>query len=113
MIVYNIRHSNVPKRETFETNHILNRSKSKGYYRRRTRGIAWFRDTATECLSRIHEIKQVLEANGHPVTMIREERVGYVVYEDDFQVVAEQWAHLESPARWCQPVVRPQTVASR
>ena len=26
----------------------LNRSRSKGYYRRTTKGISWFKDTATE-----------------------------------------------------------------
>lgn len=30
----------------------FNRSASKGYYRRATRGIAWLRDTAKECAAR-------------------------------------------------------------
>ena len=70
----------------------FNRSGSKGFYRRNTRGIAWFRDTATECISRMHDLRRVLEANGHPVDVIREDRVGYIVYEDDVQVVAEPFA---------------------
>jgi len=70
----------------------FNRSKSKGYYRRATRGIHWFRDSATECLTRMHQIKDVLESHGHPVTIIRESRIGYLVYEDQFQVVAEPFA---------------------
>jgi hypothetical protein len=53
----------------------FNRSTSKGYYRRRTRGISWFRDSATECISRMYELKRILEANGHPVTVIRENRI--------------------------------------
>jgi len=68
------------------------RSKSKGFYRRNTRGISWLRDDATECLRRMHEIKRVLEADGHPVTMICEDRIGYIVYEDDIQVVAEPFS---------------------
>jgi hypothetical protein len=75
------KHLPTPKR--------FNRTTSKGYYRRNTRGIAWFRDSATECIARMHELKRLLEANGHLVSMIREERVGYIVYEDDLQVVAE------------------------
>lgn len=67
----------------------FNRSTSKGYYRRTTRGVAWFRDTADDCLQRMHSLKAVLEDLGHPVTVIRESRIGYVVYEDEFQVIAE------------------------
>lgn len=70
----------------------FNRSKSKGFYRRNTRGIAWFKDTATEHLARMHQITAVLERNGHPVTMLSEARVGYVVHEDAHQVVAEPFA---------------------
>lgn len=70
----------------------FNRSASKGYYRRATRGIAWFRDDAVEHLSRMFELKRVLEANGHSVHVVRENRVGYVVYEDDVQVIAEPFA---------------------
>ena len=70
----------------------FNRSTSKGYYRRKTRGISWFRDTATECIARMHELKRILEANGHPVTVIREDRIGFVIFEDDLQVVAEPFA---------------------
>ena len=84
------KHPPTPKR--------FNRSKSKGYYRRNTRGIAWFRDNAKEYLGRMHEIKMILEANGHQVTMIREERVGYIVYEDEFQVVAEPFSETQTGA---------------
>ena len=74
----------------------FNRSTSKGYYRRKTRGIAWFRDSAKECVARMHRIKVALETNGHRVAMIREDRVGYIVYEDDLQVVAEPFSDTET-----------------
>src|SRR5262245_47836660 len=77
---------NLPVPERF------NRSVSKGYYRRKTKGIAWFRDSAHEHISRMHEIKRVLEANGHVVYIVQEERIGYVVYSDDAQVIAEPFA---------------------
>jgi len=70
----------------------FNRSKSKGYYRRNSKGIAWFRDDALEPISRMHELKRVLEANGHVVHILREIRIGYIVYSDDMQVVAEPFA---------------------
>ena len=70
----------------------FNRTRSKGFYRRNTRGIAWFKDTATEHLARMHQITGVLEQYGHPVVMISESRVGYVIYDDEFQVVAEPFS---------------------
>jgi hypothetical protein len=74
----------VPKR--------FNRSRSKGYYRRKTRGIAWLRDDAREHITRMYEIKRVLEANGHIVHLLQEDRVGYIVYSDEAQVIAEPFA---------------------
>jgi len=38
------------------------------------------------------ELKRVMEANGHSVHVVRENRVGYIVYEDDVQVIAEPFA---------------------
>jgi len=70
----------------------FNRSASKGYYRRNTRGITWFRDSAAECIARMHELRAILETYGHAVELVKEDRVGYIVYEDDQQVVAEPFA---------------------
>jgi hypothetical protein len=74
----------------------FNRTKSKGFYRRKTRGIAWFKDSATDHLARMHQIKTVLEQYGHPVVMVTELRVGYVIYEDAFQVIAEPFSDTQS-----------------
>ena len=74
----------------------FNRSKSKGFDRRRTRGIAWFRDTADECISRMHRLKNILETYGHPVAIIGETRIGYIVYENDLQVVAEPFSDTQT-----------------
>ena len=76
----------------------FNRSTSKGYFRRNTKGIAWFRDDAGEHISRMHEMKRIVEANGHLVHIVREDRVGYVVYEDDVQVIAEPFADTRTGA---------------
>jgi hypothetical protein len=77
----------------------FNRTTSKGHYRRKTAGVAWFRDTATEFLKRMHVVKAVLEAHGRPVTIIREQRIGYVVYEDEAQVIAEPFANTKTRAQ--------------
>ena len=46
----------------------------------------------------MHRIVAILEAYGHPVTIIRESRDGYLVYEDEFQVVAEPFADTRTGA---------------
>ena len=74
----------------------FNRSTSKGFYRRNAKGIAWFRDTAVEHVNRMHQIKQIIEAHGHVVRIIKEDRVGYIVFEDDVQVIAEPFADTET-----------------
>jgi hypothetical protein len=85
--------------KNLETPTRFNRSKSKGFYRRKTRGIAWFKDTATAHLAHMHYIKAVLEQYGHSVIMLSETRVGYLIYEDDFQVVAEPFSDTSDRSR--------------
>lgn len=92
-----------PERQTLEQNSRwfnanlktpvrFNRSKSKGYFRRNSRGIAWFRDTAREHIARIHEMKRIVQEHGYTVEVVTEERVGYLVYEDEYQVIAEPFS---------------------
>jgi len=76
----------------------FSRSRSKGFYRRAARGIHWFRDSAAACLTTMHRIKVILESHGHPVSVICESRIGYLVYEDEFQVVAEPFADTRTGA---------------
>jgi hypothetical protein len=59
----------------------FNRSKSKGYYRRKTKGIAWLRDDALENISRMYELRRVLEANG---------RIHVVLTADPFHRVGRE-----------------------
>lgn len=81
-------HLNAPER--------FNRSRSKGHDRRAARGIAWFRSSATEHLQQAHRLKAVLDANGHSVTVVVERRIGYVVYDDAHQVIAEPFAETRT-----------------
>jgi hypothetical protein len=46
----------------------------------------------------MHEIKRVLEGNGYHVHVVREDRVGYIVYRDDVQVIAEPFADTRTEA---------------
>jgi hypothetical protein len=53
------------------------------------RGLSWFKDTARDHLHHMRELVAILEAHGMRTEMILAERPGYIVYEDDAQVVAE------------------------
>ena len=70
----------------------VNRTRSKGYYRRAPKGISWLRDTATDHIHKMREVAAILERHGYTVEMLKEARPGYVVYEDELQVVAEPFA---------------------
>ena len=40
----------------------------------------------------MHQVKAVLERYGYAVVMLSESRIGYVVDEDEFQVIAEPFS---------------------
>jgi hypothetical protein len=52
-------------------------------------GICWFKTGSSEHISRIWEMVNVLERNGIYVKKIRTDKPGYVIYEDEWQLVAE------------------------
>ena len=55
---------------------------------RKPQALSWFRDTATTHLAKMREFQDVLEGCGQQVHVIWTRRVGYVVYQDEFQVAA-------------------------
>jgi hypothetical protein len=44
----------------------------------------------------MHRMRVILEKYGHPVTMLTKTRVGYVVCEDELQVVAEPFSDTQT-----------------
>jgi hypothetical protein len=62
------------------------------YYRKQNRAISWFKDSAREHILQIWSLVAILENHGIHVQMQKTERVGYIVYEDEFQIVAESFA---------------------
>jgi len=62
------------------------------FYRKKNKAISWFKDTAHEPLSHVRELVVILEHHGISVRMLKANRVGYIVYEDDFQIVAEPFS---------------------
>jgi hypothetical protein len=64
------------------------------FYRKPRKAICWFKDTACEHLSWAWWMVAILENHQIPVKLLKATRVGYVVYEDGFQIVAEPYADL-------------------
>jgi hypothetical protein len=62
------------------------------FYRKKARAISWFKDTAQEHLRRVRALAGILQNHGVLVQMLKAERVGYLVYEDEYQIVAEPFA---------------------
>jgi hypothetical protein len=62
------------------------------YYRRQNRAISWFKDSAHRHLNQIRHYVATLQIHGVPVRMLKTDRVGYVVYEDEYQIVAQPFS---------------------
>lgn len=78
--IYNWFKSHLKKPRTFS------RSRRPGA---KNVAISWFKDTAREHIARMHEVSHILHAHGVEVEVIRSSRPGYIVYEDEYQAVAE------------------------
>lgn len=61
-------------------------------YRKKKRALSWFKDTAVEHIAQIRELVAILETHGVHVRTLKARRVGYIVYEDEHQIVAEPFA---------------------
>jgi hypothetical protein len=62
------------------------------YYRKKSKAISWFKDTAAEHIARVRSLVTILQNHGVSVRMLKTDRVGYVVYEDEYQIVAEPFS---------------------
>ena len=51
--------------------------------------VSWFRTSATEYIAMARELAAILEAHDIRTDMLTTDRPGYVVYEDEYQVLAE------------------------
>jgi hypothetical protein len=56
--------------------------------------VAWFRDDATEAIRHMWDIVAILREHEISVRMLRSRNPGRVLYEDDYQVVVEEWNRL-------------------
>ena len=56
--------------------------------------VCWFKADAGEPLRKMWELASLLEEHGRPVRVLRSRNPGKVVYEDDYQVVVEEWRQI-------------------
>lgn len=65
------------------------------FHRKKSKAISWFKDTAHEHLAHARSLVAILKNHGVSVRMLKAKRVGYVVYEDEFQIVAEAFSDAD------------------
>ena len=58
------------------------------------RAISWFKPTAHVYLARAWEMAAILERNDFFVRMIKAQKTGYILYEDEAQVFAQPFADI-------------------
>ena len=51
--------------------------------------ISWFKSSARDLISRFRDMIAILEIHARPVRMITTDDPGRILYEDEYQVVAE------------------------
>jgi len=54
--------------------------------------ISWFKDLAIEHITKMHDLRKILEHYGIAVEVLRTNRPGYIVYQDKYQVAAEPFS---------------------
>ena len=62
------------------------------FSRKRNRALSWFKDSAIDHIAQIRELVEILENHDAHVRTLKAKRVGYIVYEDEHQIVAEPFA---------------------
>ena len=70
----------------------FNSSTSKGADRRVTKGLSWYKDTSHQHIAKMREISAILVELGYSVNERATSRPGYVVYENEIQIVAEPFS---------------------
>ncbi|MGC3968498.1 MAG: hypothetical protein QM775_14305 [Pirellulales bacterium] len=56
--------------------------------------VAWFKDDAGESISKMWGLVSLLREHNSPVRVLRSKNPGKVFYEDEYQIVVEEWRAL-------------------
>jgi hypothetical protein len=54
--------------------------------------LSWFKDSAKQHITKMREFAEILRPHGFETRIIRTSRPGYILYEDEHQVVAYPFA---------------------
>lgn len=52
-------------------------------------GICWYKSTANEHINKMYELVEFLRHHNVEVNILKSNKPGYIVFEDEYQVVAE------------------------
>lgn len=72
----------------------MSRTRNEGH--KKKLALSWFKDCAQLHLEYAREMVEIMRANDVVVEMITTDRPGFVVYEDEFQVIAEPFADTQT-----------------
>ena len=78
--------------EHIDVPYKFSKSRTKCARHRNTKGLSWFKSEATAVVDRALELTRLLEELGIPTKTLRTDRVGFIVFEDDVQIVAEPFS---------------------
>ena len=56
--------------------------------------VSWFKGDAVEPIARMWDLVAILRDHDVSTRMLRSRNPGKILYEDDLQVVVEEWKHL-------------------
>jgi hypothetical protein len=62
----------------------------------KAQALSWFKDSARMHIDKMREFAEILRRYDIDVQMIRTDRPGYVLYEDDYQVAAYPFADTQT-----------------
>ena len=56
--------------------------------------MAWFKTESEQFITRMWDLVAILENHDVPVRLLRSPNPGKVVYEDDYQILVEEWRRI-------------------
>jgi len=56
--------------------------------------VAWFKDNAGDPVKRMWRLVSLLREHGVSVRLLRSKNPGKILYEDEYQVVVEEWRKI-------------------
>jgi hypothetical protein len=55
--------------------------------------ISWFRDNAVNYIDKMRDLTFILEENGYQVRILKTDKPGMILYEDEYQIVSQNRTH--------------------